>query len=186
MEEQVILVNLTDDEIGTTGKLEAHKSGLLHRAFSTFIFNSKKELLLQKRAEHKYHSPHLWTNTCCSHPRPGETTLDAAKRRLIEEMGIDTVLTERKSFVYQALLENGLIEYEFDHIFTGTYEEAPVLNPNEASAYRWISLKDLRAEISANSEFFTAWLKIALQYLDEDNSDSPMSLVSDLSTTFDK
>ena len=123
--EEVILVNEADEQIGVMEKMEAHEKGLLHRAFSVFIFNDKGEMLLQQRALNKYHSGGLWTNACCSHPRPGEDTLQAAKRRLMEEMGIETSLTLKNSFTYKTAFENGLTEHEFDHIFIGTFNQEP-------------------------------------------------------------
>ena len=158
----VILVNDKDQPIGEMGKLEVHKKGLLHRAFSTFIFNDKGQLLLQRRAKTKYHSANLWTNTCCSHPQPGDCTLDAAKRRLKEEMGIETDLEKKFDFIYRARLDNNLIEYECDHVFTGRYNQQPDLNSEEASDYRWISINELKDEIKLYPEKFTEWLKIAI------------------------
>lgn len=158
----VILVNEKDQPIGEMGKLEVHKKGLLHRAFSTFIFNDNEQLLLQRRAKEKYHSGNLWTNTCCSHPRPGDCTLEAAKRRLKEEMGIETDLEKKFDFIYQAQLDNNLIEYEWDHVYVGHYNQQPFLNNEEASDYRWISINELKDEIKLYPEKFTEWLKIAI------------------------
>ena len=128
MEEKVILVSETDEQLGLMGKMEAHEKGLLHRAFSVFIFNKDGELLLQQRALDKYHSPGLWTNTCCSHQREGETNLQAGKRRLLEEMGFSCELKELFSFVYKAPFDNGLTEHELDHVMVGYYDEDPVIN----------------------------------------------------------
>jgi isopentenyl-diphosphate delta-isomerase len=162
--QQVILVDELDNEIGTEDKLKAHQSGgRLHRAFSVFIFNSKHELMLQKRAGTKYHSGGLWTNTCCSHPRPGETTLAAARRRLQEEMGFDTELKEIFSFIYRAELDQGLTEHELDHVLIGFYDEAPQVSPDEAAAWQWISLDDLLIDIKKHSENYTEWFKIILR-----------------------
>ena len=160
--DRVILVDENDQAIGDMDKIEVHQKGLLHRAFSIFIFNDKKQLLLQRRAKEKYHSANLWTNTCCSHPKPGECTLDAAKRRLKEEMGIATELTKFFDFIYQARVEDDLIEYEFDHVFIGQYNRQPLLNPEEASDYKWISIDELKADLERFPGKYTEWLKIAI------------------------
>jgi isopentenyl-diphosphate delta-isomerase len=159
LEEKVILVDASDREIGIAEKMQAHREGLLHRAFSIFILNSQGQLLLQKRAKHKYHSGGLWTNTCCSHPRHEEPTLLAAHRRLQEEMGFDCELQELFSFVYQAQLDNDLTEYEFDHVFVGYCDRKPVLNPEEAEDWKWIDLKTLQADIQQYPESYTYWLR---------------------------
>lgn len=153
----LILVDEHDNQIGTEEKLKAHVDGSLHRAFSIFIFNNKKELLLQKRAFTKYHCPGLWTNTCCSHPRPNETTMAAAHRRLQEEVGFNTDLQEIFSFIYNVPLSNGLIEHEFDHVFIGVYEGAIEPNPEEVDQTRWISHDALEFEVKNNPEAFTPW-----------------------------
>nr|WP_199156193.1 isopentenyl-diphosphate Delta-isomerase [Pedobacter sp. ASV2] len=160
--EQVILVNKFDEPQGSMEKMEAHQKGLLHRAFSIFIFNSKNELLLQQRAKDKYHSAGLWTNTCCSHPRLGESNIEAAKRRLREEMGMECVLTEAFSFIYKAPLENGLIENEFDYVFFGISDDLPIVNPNEVQCYRYMNLKVLQNDINKQPQLYTSWLKICL------------------------
>lgn len=162
MNDEVILVNETDEFVGTMDKLEAHQKGLLHRAFSIFIFNDAGELLLQRRAKEKYHSAGLWANTCCSHPRPEESTIHAAKRRLKEEMGIETDLEKKFDFIYRAQLDNNLIEYEFDHVFTGQYNGNPVPDINEVSEYRWVSIPTLKNEIEQYPEKYSEWLKIAI------------------------
>ncbi len=162
-ENHVILVDEQDQPLGSMEKMEAHKKGVLHRAFSVFIFNDKGELLLQKRASTKYHSAGLWTNTCCSHPYPGEDTLAAANRRLKEEMGMDTVLIHKTSFVYKTPFDNGLTEHEFDHVFIGSCNENPVLNEDEAGDYKWISLGEVKEEIKKFPENYTSWFKIALE-----------------------
>jgi isopentenyl-diphosphate delta-isomerase len=159
-EEKVVLVNERDEKIGLMPKQEAHIKGLLHRAFSVFVFNDKNELMLQQRAKHKYHSPGLWTNTCCSHQRDGEATLDAGKRRLQEEMGFTTLLKETTSFIYKAPFENGLTEHEYDHILVGTYNGEPEINPDEVAAWKWMELEDVREDIQNNPEQYTAWFKI--------------------------
>ncbi|MDT8346851.1 MAG: isopentenyl-diphosphate Delta-isomerase [Flavobacteriaceae bacterium] len=160
MEEQVILVDHNDQAIGMMEKQEAHVKGLLHRAFSVFVFNDRGEFLLQQRAAHKYHSPKLWTNTCCSHQRPGESNVQAGKRRLQEEMGFTTELQVRGSFTYKASFDNGLTEHEFDYILTGVYNAEPKPNPKEVMAYRWLTLEELEEELQRYPEHFTAWFKI--------------------------
>ena len=162
--EKVILVDENDNQVGLMPKLEAHQKGLLHRAFSIFIFNSKYELLLQKRASSKYHSGGLWTNTCCSHPREGEDTLDAANRRLIEEMGIETSLRKVHDFIYKAELDNNLTEHEFDHVFYGIYNEDPIINKDEADDFKWIDMDSLNEDIITNGDKYTIWFKIAFEY----------------------
>lgn len=170
--EQVILVNKFDEPQGSMEKMEAHQKGLLHRAFSIFIFNSKNELLLQQRAKDKYHSAGLWTNTCCSHPRLGESNIEAAKRRLREEMGMECVLTEVFSFIYNAPLENGLIENEFDYVFFGISDDLPIVNPNEVQCYRYVNLKVLQNDINKQPQLYTSWLKICLNEVVEDYLDT--------------
>lgn len=158
--ENVILVNKNDAEIGVMEKMEAHRKGVLHRAFSVFLFNDEKELLIQQRAHSKYHSGGLWTNTCCSHPREKETTEDAAHRRLMEEMGIDTDLTSQFSFIYRAELDNELIEHELDHVFFGHYNGEPEVNPDEVADWKFMSLLQLQKEIAESPENFTVWFRI--------------------------
>lgn len=165
MQEKVILVNELDQPTGVMEKLEAHQKGLLHRAFSVFIFNDRGELLLQQRALTKYHSAGLWTNTCCSHPRPDEDTLKAAKRRLIEEMGIETQLTHKTHFIYKTAFENGLTEYEYDHIYFGNYSETPAINKDEVEAFKWMHPQIIKVEITNIPEKYTSWFKIAMQKL---------------------
>lgn len=162
MQERVILVDRLDREIGTEEKLKAHREGKLHRAFSVFIFNAKGELLLQKRAETKYHSGSLWTNTCCSHPRPGESRYCAARRRLNEEMGFDSELTELFSFIYHTKLENNLFEHELDHVFVGIFEGRPIPNPDEVDDWKWIKVDALERDVRENSQNYTYWLKLVL------------------------
>lgn len=163
MIEEVILVNEEDQVLGTMEKMEAHEKALLHRAFSVFVFNDKNELMLQQRALHKYHSPGLWTNTCCSHQRMGETDEAAARRRLQEEMGFVCDVEELFSFVYKAEFENGLTEHEFDHVFVGRYDHTPSINEDEVADWRWISLEDLHKEMKDRPEDFTAWFKIIFE-----------------------
>jgi isopentenyl-diphosphate delta-isomerase len=160
--EFVILVDENNNELGLMEKHEAHEKALLHRAFSVFIFNPEGKLLLQQRALSKYHSGGLWTNTCCSHPRANESTIDAAHRRLKEEMGFDCELNERFHFLYQTPFENGLSEHELDFVFTGIFDGIPQTNPDEVSQYRWISLDDLHEEMKMKPEQFTIWFKIIL------------------------
>jgi isopentenyl-diphosphate delta-isomerase len=159
MLEQVVLVNENDERVGIKEKLAAHKDGLLHRAISVFVFNSKNELLLQKRDKEKYHSGGLWSNTCCSHPRDGEKQLDAAHRRLQEEMGFDCDLQDVFNIRYKVEFENGLIEHEFTHVFFGRFDGDPILNPKEAEDYKWITKDELLRDIEKNPDMYTAWFK---------------------------
>lgn len=160
IEENVILVNENDEQIGVMPKLEAHEKALLHRAFSVFIFNDKNELMLQQRAAHKYHSPLLWTNTCCSHQRVGESNIEAGKRRLQEEMGFVTELKESISFIYKAPFDNGLTEHEYDHVMIGSYNDAPAINPDEVQDWKWMTLKTVKADMAKQPEIYTEWFKI--------------------------
>lgn len=162
-EEKVILVNLKDEPIGLMPKMEAHEKGLLHRAFSVFIFNEKKELMLQQRALSKYHSPGLWTNTCCSHQREGESNIEAGKRRLQEEMGFTAELEDTISFIYKAPFDNGLTEHEFDHILVGNYSKEPLLNPEEAEAWKWMELDEVAKDMENNPTIYTEWFKIIFE-----------------------
>lgn len=156
----VILVDEHDVEVGTSEKLKAHQDGLLHRAFSIFIFNSKNELLIQQRANEKYHSGGLWTNTCCSHPAPNMDLVTCAKERLWEEMGLRVdELIVKSHFIYKAEFSNGLVEHELDYILVGITNENPVLNPDEAQNFKWISLEDLKSKMKMNPHQFTFWLK---------------------------
>jgi isopentenyl-diphosphate delta-isomerase len=165
--EKVVLVDEKDNELGLMEKMEAHQKGLLHRAFSVFIFNSRAELLLQKRATSKYHSGGLWTNTCCSHPRKDETALDAAKRRLQEEMGMNCDLEKAFHFIYKSALDNELTEHELDHVFIGFTDEKPILNPEEAEDFKYISLEALNKEIKSSPNNFTIWLKTCLPQVEQ-------------------
>jgi len=155
----VILVDENDNNVGSLEKIEAHQKALLHRAISVFIFNSKGEWLIQRRALNKYHSNGLWTNTCCSHPYPGETCLEAANRRLMEEMRLKCALRKVFSFVYKEKLENGLSEHELDHVFIGVTNDAPMLNTEEAMEWRSITFASLEQEIHNNPSQYTIWLK---------------------------
>lgn len=163
MEEKVILVNQQDEKIGLMPKMEAHEKGLLHRAFSVFIFNSRGDLMLQQRAHNKYHSPGLWTNTCCSHQRDGESNIEAGKRRLMEEMGFETELKETISFIYKAPFDNGLTEHEYDHVMVGNFEGSPVLNEEEVASWKWMPVEEVKADIESNPSNYTAWFKIIFQ-----------------------
>lgn len=158
----VILVNEQDEWLGTMEKLEAHQKGLLHRAFSVFIVNDQRELLLQQRSLNKYHSAGLWSNACCSHPMPGESTLSGAHRRLREEMGFDCALTPMFDLRYQAAVSNGLIENEYDHVFIGQYNGAIYPEPTEALDYRFVPIGSLLEEIDQYAERFTPWLLLAM------------------------
>ena len=156
----VILVDENDFEIGKMPKMEAHEKACLHRAFSVFIFNSKGELLLQKRADDKYHSGGLWANACCSHPAPGQKTAEAARERLIMEMGIDIESTYVLTFTYKSPYENGLTEHEIDHVFISQTDDKPHINLEEVSEYKYISLDDLKKDIELHPESYTTWFRI--------------------------
>ena len=159
-EENVILVNENDEKIGLMPKMEAHKKAILHRAFSVFVFNDKNELMLQQRAQDKYHSPGLWTNTCCSHQRDGESNIEAGIRRLQEEMGFETELKEVGSFIYKAPFDNGLTEHEYDHIMVGYYNQDPMVNPAEVASFKWMPLDDVKVDIACHPDLYTEWFKI--------------------------
>ena len=160
MEELVVLVDEHDNQVGLMPKMEAHEKAVLHRAFSVFVFNDQGELMLQQRAATKYHSPLLWTNTCCSHQRDGETSLAAGKRRLQEVMGFVCDLTEVFQFVYKAPFDNGLTEHELDHVMIGTYNGEPNVNPEEVASHKWMSLEDVKNDMEDNPQQYTAWFKI--------------------------
>ena len=164
VEEKVVLVDKSGNQIGLMPKLEAHQKGILHRAFSIFLFNSENQILLQKRSLIKYHSRGLWTNTCCSHPRDGEDIIDAGKRRLYEEMGIKTELKKEFEFTYNAVLENGLTEHEFDHVLIGNFNGTPILNKDEVEDWKWMSLEEIEKDINENKEDYTVWFVIAFDY----------------------
>lgn len=159
-EELVILVNENDEPIGTMPKLEAHEKAVLHRAFSIFVFNDNNELMLQQRASNKYHSPNLWTNTCCSHQRLGESNIEAGMRRLREEMGFVTDLKNTISFIYKAPFDNGLTEHEFDHVLVGIYNKAPKINTKEVLNWKWMSLENVKHDLQLHPELYTEWFKI--------------------------
>ena len=159
-EEHVILVDEQDHPIGLMPKMEAHEKGRLHRAFSVFVLNERHELLLQQRAMHKYHSPGLWTNSCCSHQRDKESTVDAGFRRLKEEMGFAVPVKEVFSFIYKVPFDNGLTEHEFDHVLVGYYNGGVKPHPEEAMGYRWQALSDIKRDMAEHPERFTAWFRI--------------------------
>jgi isopentenyl-diphosphate delta-isomerase len=159
-EEKVILVDVNDKPIGFMNKMEAHEKAVLHRAFSVFILNDKNEVMLQQRASHKYHSPLLWTNTCCSHQREGETNIQAGKRRLFEEMGFEVPLTELFHFIYKAPFDNGLTEHELDHVMIGRFESEPNINFEEAASWKWMHIDAIKEDMIHNPNEYTVWFKI--------------------------
>ena len=161
-EEMVILVDENDNELGLMEKMEAHQKGLLHRAFSVFLLNDSNQLLLQKRALDKYHSPGLWTNTCCSHPRKNEKVIDAGHRRLFEEMGIKSELKPFTSFVYKAEFDNSLTEHELDHVYLGKSDDLPELNPEEAMEYKFVNPDRLIEDMKENPSNYTVWFRIIM------------------------
>lgn len=163
MMEQVILVDENDRQIGLMEKQAAHVNPHLHRAFSIFIFNSKGELLMQQRALSKYHSPGLWTNTCCSHPRDGETLTEATSRRLMEEMGMTCEMHEVYTFIYKAPVGQGLTEHEFDHVWIGRSDETPQINREEVESWKYVSLSDLKVNIQLHPDLYTEWFKITFE-----------------------
>ena len=170
-EEQVILVNEKDEPIGLMNKMEAHEKAILHRAFSVFILNDNNEVMLQQRAHHKYHSPLLWTNTCCSHQRAGETNIQAGKRRLYEEMGFEVELKELFHFIYKAPFDNGLTEHELDHVMIGSSNIEPVINPEEVASWKWMKIEAIKDDMIQNPAEYTVWFKIIFDefyhYLEE-------------------
>lgn len=159
-EEEVILVNELDEQIGLMPKLEAHEKAVLHRAFSVFVLNTKNEIMLQQRAHQKYHSPLLWTNTCCSHQRNGESNIEAGSRRLFEEMGFKTELKELFHFIYKAPFDNGLTEHELDHVMIGYFNDSPIINPEEVENWKWMKIEDIKEDLILNPEIYTVWFKI--------------------------
>ena len=162
-EEIVILVNEQDEQIGLMAKMEAHEKAVLHRAFSVLVFNKKNELLLQQRAADKYHSPLLWTNTCCSHQRDGESNINAGKRRLQEEMGFVCELKELTSFIYKAPFDNGLTEHELDHIMMGYYNDDPKINKEEVENFKWMTVAEVKDDILKQPSIYTEWFKIIFE-----------------------
>lgn len=165
--QEVILVNELDEELGSMEKMEAHEKAVLHRAFSVFLFDRKGNMLLQQRADSKYHSPSLWTNACCSHPMPGEETKQAALRRLQEELGFTATIKKAFHFTYKAAFDNGLTEHEFDHVFVGEYEGEIKLNTEEVNDICYKSMSEIKQELENNSHLYTEWFKIAFPLLEE-------------------
>ncbi len=159
--DHVVLVNEQDEELGVMEKMEAHQKAVLHRAFSVFIFNEKKDMLLQQRALSKYHSPSLWTNACCSHPKPGESVESAAVRRLQEELGFTTTLKPIFSFIYKASFDNGLTEHEFDHVLIGEYNGNLFPNPSEVMSTRYVPVEQIETQLTEEPANYTAWFTIA-------------------------
>ncbi|MDG2492359.1 MAG: isopentenyl-diphosphate Delta-isomerase [Flavobacteriaceae bacterium] len=162
-EEKVILVNSNDEPIGLMPKMEAHEKAVLHRAFSVFVVNDKNELMLQQRALEKYHSPGLWTNTCCSHQRDGEGNVEAGLRRLDEEMGFTTPLEYLFNFIYKAPFDNGLTEHELDHVMLGRYEGDPVINPEEVASWKWMNIEEINSDLKNNPDSYTVWFAIIFE-----------------------
>lgn len=162
-EDHVILVNHNDEPMGLMPKLEAHQKAVLHRAFSVFILNERNEIMLQQRAREKYHSPLLWTNTCCSHQRSGENNIEAGNRRLREEMGFTTELKELFHFIYKAPFDNGLTEHELDHVMIGRYNGEPKINPEEVADWKWMKIEDIKSDMMANPDVYTIWFKIIFE-----------------------
>lgn len=160
IEDNVILVNEKDEPIGLMPKMAAHEKAVLHRAFSVFVLNNKNEIMLQQRAHHKYHSPLLWTNTCCSHQREGESNIQAGSRRLDEEMGFQTELKELFHFIYKAPFDNGLTEHELDHVMIGYYNDAPNINTDEVEDWKWMPIEAVKTDMQKNPEIYTIWFKI--------------------------
>lgn len=160
IEEKVILVDTNDEPLGLMDKMAAHEQALLHRAFSVFVLNDKNEVMLQQRASHKYHSPLLWTNTCCSHQRAGESNIQAGKRRLDEEMGFKTELKELFHFIYKAPFDNGLTEHELDHVMIGYSNKEPNINKEEVESWKWMKIEDIKNDMQVHPEIYTVWFKI--------------------------
>jgi isopentenyl-diphosphate delta-isomerase len=160
IEERVILVNELDEPIGTMEKMEAHEKAILHRAFSVFILNKDNEIMLQQRAHQKYHSPLLWTNTCCSHQRVGESNIEAGTRRLREEMGFEVELKELFHFIYKAPFDNGLTEHELDHVMIGYFNDKPQINTEEVESWKWMKMAAIKEDMTVNPELYTIWFKI--------------------------
>lgn len=179
MTEEVILVNNKDEVLGFMEKMEAHRKAILHRAFSVFIFNSKGEMLLQQRATGKYHSGGLWTNACCSHPRPGEETADAARRRLMEEMGFTIPIKKIFDFTYKASFENGLTEFEYDHVYAGEYDGPINANPDEVQNFSFKEIKEIKESLLSHPQKYTAWFHLAFPKIEkwlEENGSNKISV----------
>lgn len=173
MSELLILVDENDNEVGLMDKLLAHQTASLHRAFSLFIFNTKGELLLQQRADEKYHSAGLWSNTCCSHPIHGESISDTMKRRLDEEMGMQCSVEFKFSFIYKTELENNLTEHELDHVYFGISDDQPMPNPQEVKSWKYMALPDLKKDIHLHPSHYSAWLNICLPKVTEHYNQNP-------------
>lgn len=169
MGNDIILVDKNDKQTGTGEKIEVHRQGLLHRAFSIFVWNQKGQLMMQQRAKTKYHTPGLWSNTCCSHPKPGEDIIEAAHRRLQQEMGFTCPLNDEFSIIYYSRFSNNLIEHEYDHVIFGYYNHEPVINPSEVHHWKWISVSDLVRDAELNPHYYTVWFRIILERLQNDN-----------------
>jgi len=165
--EKVVLVNESDEVVGSMEKIEAHEKALLHRAFSVFVINKNNELMLQRRALGKYHSPGLWTNTCCSHPRVNESYEQGAHRRMVEEMGFDCELKDMFSFIYKAPFDNGLTEHELDHVFVGYCDTEPKINPDEVDSWKWMPIDELKKDIVENPDNYTVWFRIIFEKFSE-------------------
>jgi len=165
MREEVILVDAHDEQVGTAEKLDAHRKGILHRAFSILIFNSKGEMMLQQRAKTKYHCGGLWSNACCGHPRPGETVEKAAKRRLMEEMSFVCELSKIFEYVYRVKLDKGMNEHEFLHVYKGVFDGVPKLNPVEADDWKWMDVNELKKDVNLNPKNYSPWFKLTLERL---------------------
>lgn len=163
----IILVNEQDEPVGTMEKMEVHQKALLHRAFSVFIFNSRGEMLLQQRSHKKYHSAGLWTNACCSHPKPGEDTMAAAETRLQYEMGFGAPLTKIFEFTYRSVFDNGLTEYEFDHVYAGVYEGGIKPSPDEVNDYCYKSLAEIKSSLQSHPAKYTTWFSIAFPLIEK-------------------
>lgn len=166
-EERLILVDEQDNKVGTAGKMQVHRQGTLHRAFSVFIFDSQGRLMLQQRASGKYHSGGLWTNSCCGHPRPEENNLEAAMRRLDEEMGFTCLLKEVDQILYRVDVSNSLVEHEYNHTFIGMFNHTPVLNPDEAEGWKWMSVADIYTAVDQTPDQFTPWFKVILAHFSQ-------------------
>lgn len=173
-EQLLVLVNESDEPIGVMEKMEVHRKALLHRAFSVFVFNQAGEMLLQKRAITKYHSGGLWTNTCCSHPYANETVVQAAKRRLQEELGFQTDVHPAFSFIYKAELDNDLTEYELDHVLIGIYNGEIFPDPAEVSDYTYKTMSVLKKELTEYPDQFTAWFRLAFPMLEDHLKANPL------------
>ena len=167
--DQIVLVDEQDNVTGSMGKMEAHKQGVLHRAFSVLLFNSKGELLLQKRSADKYHSAGLWTNTCCSHPKPDEPIEVAVRRRLKEEMGIDLQPEYAYKFLYRIELPNNLIEHELDYVFIGQFNGEPVINSSEVENWKFADVAAVKKDAIQNPETYTYWFRLILQHPELDS-----------------